>query len=59
MPEETELIELNLTSEEIAVIAIAAHEKDMKLNEYVVDVLKAYIDTQMEDDEFEDDDYED
>lgn len=32
----TEIIELNLSIEEIATLALAAHNSDLKLNDYII-----------------------
>ena len=37
-------VDIELTSEEIATLALAAHNSDMTLNAYIVSVLEAFVD---------------
>lgn len=40
-----EVVELTLSTDDLAMISLKAHYADMKLNDYIVYVLKRYVET--------------
>lgn len=40
-----EVVELTLSTDDLATISLKAHYADMKLNDYIVYVLKRYVET--------------
>ena len=43
MMNESKAVELSMSSEEIATVALAAHQKNMKLNDFINTVLEEHI----------------
>lgn len=46
-----EIISINLTKDEIVQLAYYAHERDITINQAIVQILEEYIDEQEEDSE--------
>ena len=46
MSEEHEVITINLDDDVLLKLALEAHERDMKLNDYILQVVKEFIERQ-------------
>jgi len=42
--DETELVEIHMTNKELATVALAAHIRNMTLNDYICKVMRDYFD---------------